>query len=41
MVRPGNEDVRRHGAAIRAQSGITSVLPRVGNGLEASRFGGR
>lgn len=40
MLRPGDENVRQYGAAIRAKSGITSVLLPVGSGIEVSRFGG-
>ena len=38
MIRPGGEDVRRYGEAIRARPGISSVLLPVGSGLEVSRF---
>jgi predicted O-methyltransferase YrrM len=38
MLRPGGEDVKRYGKAIRAKPGITSVLLPVGTGLEISRF---
>ncbi|MBB5662886.1 O-methyltransferase [Rhizobium leguminosarum] len=38
MLRPGGEDVRRYGEAIRANPGISSVLLPVGSGLEVSRF---
>jgi predicted O-methyltransferase YrrM len=38
MLRPGGEDVMRYGRAIRAKSGITSVLLPVGTGLEISRY---
>lgn len=38
MIRPGNDDVKRYGRAIRAKAGITSVLLPVGTGLEVSRF---
>lgn len=38
MVRPGNDDVKRYAAAIRALTGISSVLLPVGSGLEVSRF---
>jgi predicted O-methyltransferase YrrM len=38
MLRPGGEDVKRYGRAVRAKPGITSVLPPVGTGLEVSRF---
>ncbi len=40
MLRPGGEDVRRYGRAIRAMPGMTSVLLPVGTGLEVSRFEG-
>ncbi|KKZ85813.1 methyltransferase [Rhizobium phaseoli] len=39
MIRPGGEDVKRYGEAIRAKPGISSVLLPVGSGLEVSRFG--
>ncbi len=38
MLRPGGEDVRRYGKAIRAKPGIASVLLPVGSGLEVSRL---
>ncbi|WP_454691582.1 O-methyltransferase [Achromobacter aloeverae] len=38
MIRPGNEDVRAYGRAIRAKPGISSVLLPVGSGIEVSRF---
>lgn len=38
MIRPGNEDVRRYGRAVRAKPGIASVLLTVGAGLEVSRL---
>ncbi len=38
MIRPGNEDVKRYGRAVRAKPGITSVLLPVGSGLEVSRY---
>lgn len=38
MVRPGNDDVKRYAAAIRALPGISSVLLPVGSGLEVSRY---
>jgi predicted O-methyltransferase YrrM len=38
MLRPGGEDVKRYGKAIRAMPGITSVLLPVGTGIEISRF---
>lgn len=37
MIRPGGEDVKRYGEAIRAKPDI--VLLPVGSGLEVSRFG--
>ncbi|WP_208249750.1 DUF1442 domain-containing protein [Rhizobium sp. T1470] len=40
MLRPGDENLRRYGADIRAKPGITSVLLPVGSGIEVSRFGG-
>ncbi|ANL28384.1 O-methyltransferase protein [Rhizobium phaseoli] len=38
MIRPGGEDVKRYGEAIRAKPDISSVLLPVGSGLEVSRF---
>ncbi len=38
MLRPGNEDVKRYGRAVRVKPGITSVLLPVGTGIEVSRF---
>lgn len=38
MFMPGNEDVKRYGAAVRAKPGITSVLLPVGSGIEVSRY---
>ncbi|HMR30568.1 MAG TPA: class I SAM-dependent methyltransferase [Geminicoccaceae bacterium] len=38
MLRPGNEDVKAYGRAVRAKPGITSVLLPVGSGIEVSRF---
>ncbi|MFT8897725.1 MAG: class I SAM-dependent methyltransferase [Acetobacter sp.] len=38
MIRPGTEDVKRYGRAIRALPGISSVLLPVGTGIEVSRF---
>ncbi|TCM66900.1 putative O-methyltransferase YrrM [Rhizobium sp. BK068] len=38
MLRPGDENVRQYGKAIRAKPGITSVLLPVGSGIEVSRF---
>jgi len=38
MIRPGNEDVRRYGRAVRALPGMTSVLLPVGSGIEVSRY---
>lgn len=38
MIRPGTDDVKRYGRAIRALPGISSVLLPVGTGLEVSRF---
>lgn len=38
MLRPGSEEVRRYGRAVRAKPGITSVQLPVGSGLEVSRF---
>jgi predicted O-methyltransferase YrrM len=40
MIRPGGEEVKRYGRAVRAKPGITSVLLPVGSGLEVSRFEG-
>lgn len=38
MLRPGGEEVKRYGRAVRAKPGMTSVLLPVGSGLEISRF---
>ena len=38
MIRPGNEDVRAYGRAIRAKAGMSSVLLPVGSGIEVSRY---
>ncbi|RUL95751.1 O-methyltransferase [Rhizobium chutanense] len=38
MLRPGGDDVKRYGEAVRARPGISSVLLPVGSGLEVSRF---
>lgn len=38
MIRPGGEDVRRYGRAVREKAGISSVLLPVGAGIEVSRF---
>lgn len=38
VLRPGGEDVRAYGRAIRAKPGITSVLLPVGSGMEVSRY---
>ena len=38
MLRPGDEEVKRYGRAVRARPGITSVLLPVGSGIEISRF---
>lgn len=38
MIRPGTEDVKRYGRAVRALPGISSVLLPVGSGIEVSRF---
>jgi predicted O-methyltransferase YrrM len=38
MLRPGGEEVRRYGEAVRAKPKIDSVLLPVGSGLEISRF---
>jgi predicted O-methyltransferase YrrM len=38
MIRPGSEDVKRYGRAVRAKPGITSVLLPVGTGIEVSRY---
>jgi len=38
MLRPGGEEVKRYGRAVRAKPGMTSILLPVGSGLEISRF---
>jgi predicted O-methyltransferase YrrM len=38
MLHPGGDAVKRYGEAVRAKSGIRSVLLSVGSGLEVSRF---
>lgn len=38
MLRPGGDDLKRYGEAVRAKPGISSVLLPVGSGLEVSRF---
>lgn len=38
MLRPGTEDVKRYGRAIRVLPGMTSVLLPVGTGIEVSRY---
>lgn len=38
MIRPGGEEVKRYGRAVRAKPGMTSVMLPVGSGLEISRF---
>jgi predicted O-methyltransferase YrrM len=38
MLRPGNEEVKRYGRAVRARPGITSIQLPVGTGIEISRF---
>ncbi len=38
MLRPGGEDVKRYGRAVRATPGMTSVLLPVGSGVEISRY---
>lgn len=38
MVRPGTEDVKAYGRAIRAKPGMRSVLLPVGTGIEVSRY---
>ena len=38
MIRPGDDNVKAYGRAIRARPGISSVLLPVGSGLEVSRF---
>ncbi|MFY0566993.1 O-methyltransferase [Archangium lansingense] len=38
MTRPGGEEVKRYGRAVRAKPGMTSILLPVGSGLEISRF---
>jgi len=39
MIRPGGEEVRRYGRAVRAKPGMSSVLLPIGTGLEVSRYG--
>jgi len=38
MLRPGGEEVKAYGRAIRAKPGMTSVLLPVGTGIEISRY---
>ncbi|MBD9455760.1 DUF1442 domain-containing protein [Rhizobium sp. RHZ02] len=38
MLRPGDENVKMYGRAVRARPGMTSILLPVGAGLEVSRF---
>ncbi|MBM7115042.1 O-methyltransferase [Archangium primigenium] len=38
MLRPGGEEVKRYGRAVRATPGMTSVLLPVGSGVEISRY---
>jgi predicted O-methyltransferase YrrM len=38
MLRPGGDDLKRYGEAVRARPGISTVLLPVGSGLEVSRF---
>jgi predicted O-methyltransferase YrrM len=38
MLRPGGEEVKRYGRAVRAKPGITSVMLPVGTGIEVSRY---
>jgi predicted O-methyltransferase YrrM len=38
MLRPGSEDVRAYGQAVRAKPGMRSVLLPVGTGMEVSRY---
>ncbi|MFE8873647.1 O-methyltransferase [Acetobacter persici] len=38
MIRPGTEDVKRYGRAVRTLPGMSSVLLPVGTGIEVSRF---
>jgi predicted O-methyltransferase YrrM len=38
MTMPGGEEVAAYGRAVRAKSGITSVLLPVGSGIEVSRL---
>jgi hypothetical protein len=38
MIRPGDDNVKAYGRAIRAKLGISSVLLPVGSGLEISRY---
>ena len=38
MIRPGGDEVKRYGEAVRAKPKIDSILLPVGSGLEVSRF---
>lgn len=38
MLRPGDDNVKAYGTAVRAKPGITSVLLPVGSGIEISRY---
>src|SRR6185436_7049993 len=38
MLRPGGEEVEAYSRAVRAKSGMTSVLLPVGTGIEVSRY---
>ena len=38
MYRPGGEEVKAYGRAVRAKPGMTSVLLPVGTGIEVSRY---
>lgn len=38
MIRPGSEDIRRYGRAVRSKPGITSIQLSVGSGIEVSRY---
>jgi hypothetical protein len=38
MIRPGGDEVRRYGEAVRAKPRIASVLLPVGSGIEVSRL---
>ena len=38
MLRPGGEEIEAYSRAVRAKSGMTSVLLPVGTGIEISRY---